>query len=107
MSKKENKTVYFAGESGKYYPFLYYHLIDKFPDTEAVYIFTRAENGSYDPLYIGQTDTLKLTISHHEKWVCVSKLRVNALCVYFEKDTTVREQITCDLIEIQHPPCND
>ena len=99
--------MFFAGVSGCFYPFTLYPLEKDLPDSEAVYIFTRAENGSYDPIYIGQTCTLKSTISAHTKWVCVSRLFVNALYVHFEKDATVRKQIVSDLIEMQCPPCND
>lgn len=107
MLKKENKVIYFAGVSGKYYPFKYFSLTDAFPDTAAVYIFTKSGHGSYDSLYISETATLRSTIANHEKWTCVSRLFVNALCVYFEEDAAIREQITRDLIEIQCPPCND
>ena len=104
---KENREIYFAGVSKRYYAFRFYSLIDELPETAAVYIFTKSGNGSYDPLYIGETDTLKSTISNHEKWVCVSRRFVNALCVHFERDATVREQIVNDLIERQCLPCND
>lgn len=104
---KENKEIYFSDISGKYYPFKFYFLHDEFPDTEGIYIFTRSENGNNEMLYIGETETLKDTIRNHEKWVCVSRRFVNALCVHFEKDATVREQIVSDLIEEQRPPCND
>ncbi|MYF99348.1 hypothetical protein F4212_09480 [Candidatus Poribacteria bacterium] len=104
---KENKEIYFAGVSKRYYTFRFYSLTDELPETSAVYIFTKSGNGSYDPLYIGETDTLKSTISDHEKWVCVSRWFVNALCVHFEEDATVREQIVSDLIERQRPICND
>jgi len=83
------------------------HIGTNLPDGEAVYIFAKAEDGSCDPLYIGQTRTLKSTINTHAKWACVSRLFVNALCVHFEKDATVQKQIANDLIEMQCPPCND
>ena len=105
--KQKTKKTFFAGVSGCFYPFMLYPIGTDLPDDEAVYIFTRAENGSYNPLYIGQTETLKSTISTHAKWVCVSRLFVNALCVHFEKDATVRKQIVNNLIEKQCPPCND
>lgn len=107
MLDNEMKEIYFIGASGQYYPFKFFTLSDKLPEMEAVYIFTKVGNGLYDSLYIGQTTTLKSTIANHEKWVCVNRLLVNAVCVNFEKDTKVREQITKDLIEIQCPPCND
>ncbi|MDE0481724.1 MAG: hypothetical protein OXI67_04005 [Candidatus Poribacteria bacterium] len=105
--KQKTKKMFFAGVSGYFYPFTLYPIGTDLPDVEAVYIFTKAEDGSCDPLYIGQTGTLKSTISDHAKWTCVSRLFVNALCVYFEKDATVRKQIANDLIEMQCPPCND
>ncbi|MDE0088492.1 MAG: hypothetical protein OXU23_22405 [Candidatus Poribacteria bacterium] len=105
--KRKTKKMFFAGVSGYFYPFTLYPIGTDLPDGEAVYIFTRAEDGLCDPLYIGQTGTLKSTISAHAKWACVSRLFVNALCVHFEKDATVRKQIANDLIEMQCPPCND
>ena len=51
--------------------------------------------------YTLETTTLKSTIRNYEKRVCVSRLSVDVICVYFEMDTKVREQITKDLIELQ------
>lgn len=104
---RKSKKVYFSGVSGCYYPFKYFSLTDEFPEAAAVYIFTRSQNGSNEPLYIGETGTLKSTIRDHEKWVCVCRMFVNTLYVHFEKDAAVRQQIVDNLIKRQRPPCND
>jgi len=105
---KKNKEAYFLGISGCYYPFKYFSLRDEFPEEEAVYIFARLDNGKNEPLYIGETETLKSTIRDHEKWICVCRMSVNnALYVYFEKDAAVRRQIVDNLIKAQRPICND
>ncbi len=107
MPKIENKDVFFAGVSWALYPFKLYPLDSDLPDIGAVYIFTKVGDGFYQPLYIGQTDTLISCIKHHEKWVCVNKCFVNSICVYFENDATTRIQIEHDLIGRQQPPCNE
>ena len=103
----ENKTVYFAGVSCCLYPFELYPLHTDFPNTGAVYIYTRVESGMYVPLYIGQTAKLGTHIAAYEKWVCISRHFGNAVCVHFEEDTASRHQITRDLISKQQPVCNN
>lgn len=107
MRNKKNKEAYFLGISGCYYPFKYFSLRDEFPEAAAVYIFTRSENGNNEPLYIGETGTLKSTMRDHEKWICVCRMSANALYVHFEKDEAVRRQMVDNLIKAQHPSCND
>ena len=106
-TKIENRTVYFSGVSYSLYPFKLYPLHTDFPNTGAVYIYTRVRSGMYVPLYIGQAAKLGIHIAAHEKWVCVSKHFGNAVCVHFEDDIAARHQITRDLISKQQPVCNN
>ncbi|MCG9128792.1 hypothetical protein JT359_14450 [Candidatus Poribacteria bacterium] len=103
----ENKTVYFAGSSGQFYPFAYYSIHSDLPDNEAIYILTKENNGSYKAQFIGQTDTLASCIQYHELWVRVSRRHVDSVCVYSESDPATRKRIEQDLLERQKPPCNN
>ncbi len=107
MQNTNNKEVYFAGNTGQMYPFTLYPYDVSLPDVGAIYIFTRQNYGSYHSLFIGQTDMLGSCILNHEKWVCVNKLYVNAISVYFENDAATRLEIERDLIGKQCPPCNE
>lgn len=101
MQKIENKTVYFRGDSGVYYPFTLYPLYEDLPDVGAVYIFTKVQAGSgYTPLFIGQTDTLATCIQNHEKWRKINEV-CNAICIYFEEDEASRVRIEHGLLEQQ------
>ena len=73
MLKEEHKEVVFIGNSGHYYPFMFYPLETDLPDKGAVYICARIQQGNIKPLYIGQTDTLMNCIQNHEKWACIRR----------------------------------
>ena len=75
-------TVTFTGASGEKYNFTAYTTDTVFIAAGAVYIFTKLENQSYIPLYIGQTDNLAERIPNHEKWSCVIQYGVNSICVF-------------------------
>ena len=107
MLKIEDKDIFFAGASYALYPFKLYPLDADLPDIGAVYIFMKVGDGFYEPLYIAQTDTLISCLKYHEKWVCVNRYFVNAICVYFGNDATTRIQIERDLINLHQPLCND
>lgn len=109
MQEIETKEVYFAGGSGCYYPFTTYPLDADLPDIGAVYIFISVAGtpGQYEPLYIGETDTLTTPILNYEKWLCVVRKKGDCVCIYFEDDAAARLHIERDLIDLHHPPCND
>ncbi len=104
----KNKKVYFNGMSGISYPFVFYPLDSDLPEIGAVYIFTRENGGSkvYNPLYIGQTDVLMSSISHHDRWDCVVRHFVDSICVHYQDHAAERIEIARDLIGCQLPPCN-
>lgn len=88
-----------------YYIFTHYQLDAEFCDVGAVYIFTRENNGNYEPLYIGQTDKLLSCIKQHEKWTDLHRRFVNSICVYYEEDDVTRQQMVENLILVQNPTC--
>ena len=108
MQEIETKEVFFAGVSGRYYPFTIYPFDANLPDIGAVYIFTSAAiHGQYEPLYIGETDTFTTPILNYEKWLCIVRKKGDCVCIYIEDDTVARLQIKHDLIERHNPPCNN
>lgn len=107
MQKLENKTVYFAGGTGRYYPFKLYEIEDKLPEAAAVYIITSAYAGSYKSLYIGDTEDLSSCVEGHEQESCFRSMLSNSICIFSESDPAVRLEMVADLIERQCPPCNE
>lgn len=107
MAMTEKKTVYFAGKSGEYFPFKLHTLDSNVPDIGAVYIWTSFNQGSYTPLFVGETESLLSRIKEHEKWVCILISGVNSICIHPESDASVRHEIVQELIGRQRPPCND
>ena len=103
----EIAAVIFNGSSGKEYKFTAYTVDTAFNEVAAVYIFTKKQNDSYWPLYIGQTDNLKERISNHEKWACVRQNGVNSICVFRDSSESSRLLIERDLLANTNPPCND
>ena len=106
FSMTQNATVNFTGASGKKYSFIAYATDTAFNEVGAVYIFTKQENNSYAPLYIGQTDNLKERIPNHEKWPCVRRNGVNSICVLSDSSQSSRLQTESDLLDKRNPPCN-
>ena len=101
-------TVTFQGASGNKYDFTAYTTDTQFNEVGAVYIFTKEDNRSYIPLYIGQTDNLGERIPNHEKWSCVKQNGVNfSICAMVESSEFSRREIERDLLEMRNPPCND
>ncbi len=107
MTEMENKEVYFAGISGHYYLFTLYPLHADLPDTGAIYIYIKADNGFYDALHIGETDKLGSHLLLYDKWMCMNIWFANGVCVHFEDDSACRLKIVHDLIQRQEPICND
>ena len=116
ITNKVAKTteVTFQGRVGTY-NFEAYPLDTSFNDIGAVYIFAKYipnqdGTGTYTPLYIGQTISLRNRIlghRHHGKWNCVENYGVNCICVHRDADSQSRMEKETDLLAVSKPPCNE
>lgn len=105
--------VTFQGQIGTY-KFEVYPLDTSFNATGAIYIFAKYApdqygTGTYMPLYIGQTISLRNRIlehRHHGKWSCVENYGVNCICVHRDINARSRMEKEADLLVANKPPCN-
>ena len=115
ITDKITKTtdVTFQGSTGTY-NFEVYPPDTSFNAVGGVYIFAKYVpsqygTGTYTPLYIGQTISLRNRIlehQHHGKWNCAENYGVNCICVHEDADSQSRRKKEADLLAVNHPPCN-
>jgi predicted GIY-YIG superfamily endonuclease len=63
MSKRE--TIDWKGQSRTTYTFEIWPINTKFNDVECVYIYTKAANNIWQPIYVGQTSQLATRLQQH------------------------------------------
>ncbi|MYB00057.1 hypothetical protein F4X90_10335 [Candidatus Poribacteria bacterium] len=115
ITDKITKTtdVTFQGSTGTY-NFEVYPPDTSFNAVGGVYIFAKYVpsqygTGTYVPLYIGQTISLRNRIlehQHHGKWKCAENYGVNCICVHQDANSQSRREKEADLLAVNHPPCN-
>jgi hypothetical protein len=88
------------------YPFDVWTLDSPFANVPAVYIFARMTDGLFEPLYIGEADSLRTDPRDYPKWSCVRRHFVTHLCLDEDADPFSREQKVLDLLAFYDPPCN-
>lgn len=109
MSKLGDVTLHGTSLS---YPFEIYSTGSEFDAVGAVYAFLRRmilPNGNViypEILCTGQTDSLKDSISNHEKWLCVSRNGGN--CIGFHRNDSKKSRlaIEADLAASNSIRCN-
>lgn len=115
ITDKITKTtdVTFQGSTGTY-NFEVYPPDTSFNAVGGVYIFAKYVpsqygTGTYIPLYIGQTISLRNRILEHQrhgKWNCAENYGVNCICVHQDADSQSRRKKETDLLVVNRPPCN-
>ncbi|MCG9126314.1 hypothetical protein JT359_01815, partial [Candidatus Poribacteria bacterium] len=94
------ETITYTSYSGIIYPFEIHRLGGEFPLVGAVYIFTKKiiSKGKtvYDPLYIGQTDSLQGKFCEQRNFNCVKKYGSEYICINRVLDEIHRRQIVTD-----------
>jgi hypothetical protein len=77
-------------------------------DVGGVYIFAaRLANGDWNPLYVGNADSLVLRIRASEKWPWAVRLGANGVLACSVPDATRRIKMVAELIARLKPPLND
>jgi|SRR6516162_934822 len=104
-------TITFTGKSGRKYTFTAYSRDSEFNDLGAVYFMTkrtidRAGKLSHARIYVGQTDSLERRPLNHERKPCFDQHGANCVCIYVEREETIRRAIETDIRQAYDPPCN-
>ena len=103
-------TVAFSGMREEY-DFTVYSSDTPFNDIGAVYVFTKRVTAggktTHTFLYIGESGELGTRIASHEKWPCVNRNGVNAICIHQEENERTRLRVETDLRAANTTPCND
>jgi len=102
------KTIMWAGASGKEYKYWIYPIGTPFEDSPGNYIFAKeTAPHRWSALYIGETHSLKDRLSNHEKMPCVK--RYGGTHVHVHKasaEEKTRRAEESDLLAKWDPPCN-
>lgn len=74
-------------------------------DVGGVYIFVRPNNGKWQALYVGQTDSFSRRLSNHEKWAAAARMGATHVHAVSANEAD-RLAIEADLIGKFQPPLN-
>lgn len=70
------------------------------------YMFLRAKDGFWQPIYIGIADNLADRLSNHEVWPEAVKMGCTAVYAHLSSQQAVRQKEEKDLIARWNPPLN-
>lgn len=100
-------TILWTGQSGTKYQYWIHPVGQDFVDKPGNYIFAKETTpGHWQPVYIGQTNSLKTRLPGHEKLSCAMRngaTHVHAHTSGGENERLAEER---DLIIRWSPPCN-
>jgi len=106
------ETVRCKGESGKTYCLDTWSLEDpELGDFECVYIYSKRENGSWIPIYIGETTELATRIDRHKNGKtrsdkCIRSKDPTHIHIYYPKPGEDREKVETDIRHAYNNTCN-
>lgn len=101
----QTATIVWQGRSGQGYRHELYPIGYPLPPAPAVYVFCRQDDdGSYQPVYVGQTTDLE-RLEHHPWWCIKSQ---GATHISFEAHPVMQARFAQeqDLIRKYAPSCN-
>lgn len=102
----------FKGSSGKEYKFKIYSKSSEQPEQSGIFILAythpRGHLSGFEthPLYIGQSDNLRKTLSDPPQKECVNKECWNCTYMLLIDDPTLRDEYLQDLIAKNQTACN-
>ena len=89
------------------YSFSIYNPGTDWNDTPGLYIFAGiGQNGFWNPLYIGQTDSFRARLPSHERWSEAARNGATHIHAMTEVNATRRITIERQLIAVYRPPLN-
>ncbi len=102
------ETIMWPGKSGKKYKYSIHPIETTFKDVPGNYIFAKkTSSGSWTPIYIGETESLKDRLANHEKMSCIQRHGGTHIHAHTSSsDVDVRRAEESDLLAQWDPPCN-
>ena len=108
MSTSTETTILFNGKSGREYKFWMYPLGTSFNESPGVYVWAKeTQPGYFRPVYIGQSNNLRVRHGSHEKEPEVLRNGATRICAHTRGGEAERLAEEKDLIENYKPVCND
>ena len=104
----DERTIDWKGISGKEYRYRIYPIGTTFKKVPGNYVFAKeTKQGTFLPIYIGETDDLSERFDNHHKMPCVVENGATHITVHVgETSATVRRTEEKDLREKYNPICN-
>jgi len=96
------KKITLIGESGTEYDFGIYPLNSKFKEAECVYVYSKLEDGEWQPIYVGETEHLVQRLQEHatgeeKSDICIQNSGATHLLVRLLKPKSARTPVETDL----------
>jgi predicted GIY-YIG superfamily endonuclease len=103
------QTILWPGKSGEKYRYWISPLGAPMKQEPGNYVFAReTENGSFVPIYIGQTSDLSERFDDHHKMPCIRQHKATHMHTHTSSASEKgRKAEEADLIERWNPACND
>ena len=102
-----NKTINWNGKSGKQYTYTIFPIDTNFTDAAGNYVFMKElENGYYEPIYFGITNSFKDRFDTHHAWRCISGQGATHIGVHGNSRQADREAEELDLLNNYTTVCN-
>jgi len=101
-------TIMWPGASGKEYKYWIAPIDSSFKDEPGNYIFAKETSpGQWTPIYIGETVSLRDSLSNHDKLPCVKRHGGTRIHTHTAAGRqAVRRAEESDLLAKWDPPCN-
>ncbi len=108
MLNKHKPNILWSGLSGKDYKYLIYDLDEDRDAVPANYIFIKGTQGSYTPVFIGQTKDISEPFQNHPKWTDIISAGATSICIHKSSpNDRVRKAEESDLINNYKPALNE
>ena len=108
MSTTTQITCDWTGKSGKKYKYYVHPLGANFKDEGGNYIFCKKNpQGRWTPQYVGQTNSLKDRLGHHEKEACAKRNGATHIHAHLNSTESSRLVEEKDLVTNYKPTCNE
>jgi hypothetical protein len=100
--------ILWKGVDGTLYDFGEHAYESDWADVGGIYIFAaRLPNGDWNPLYVGNADSLMQRIHASEKWPWAVRLGANGVLACSVPDPAKRAKVAKEMIARLKPPLND
>ena len=104
----EVPTIHLVGESGTKYKYWIDEIGTGFKPSSANYVFVKeTSEGTFRPIYIGQTGDISERFDNHHKMPCIERNGATHICTHNRsKNEDGRRSEVADLIAYYKPICN-